>query len=256
MSCIKVGQKILSAFERSHFLNLKGVPIRQVNPKFQFNSPYILDSLPDYLCTSSSLEKLKMLDGKPINGVAKFLDKFGQTEEGFLSAMAKFFKRKPDSVGFSDLEFKMLYKKAFPNVKIPASANYDMFLHLNRLSKEAGSQFDAHGLAKVSISDQLKQLNVLLSQGIKKDKPFCTAPLVAESNIGAAIGTGSGAAYRDGSFIVVSGRNKTLLNDGIEYVIVNDAYYKVVDDLAKKFPNVKFVKADVAPEYFEKIAGN
>jgi len=72
--------------------------------------------------------------------------------------------------------------------------------------------------------------------------------------LGAGLGTSGGHAYRDGSFIIASGKNKTLLDNGIEHVIVNDAYYNVIDDLARKFPNINFVKADVAAEYFEDLA--
>ena len=252
MSFLKVGQKVLKAFGESHCLNLSEVPIKPVKALFEFKNPHILEVLPDHLCTPASVEKLKMLDGKPIGGVVKFLDKFGQSEDDFVTAINKFFKNKLPK-GFSESEFQVLYKKAFPNIKVPIGANEDAFIYLNRLSRETGSQFDAHGVAKVSVTDQLKQLNELLTKGIERNRNFCTAPLVSKVP-GVQLGTAGGHAYRDGSFIIVSGKNKTLTEQGIEHVIVNDAYYNIVDDLTKKFPDVKFVKADVAAEYFENLA--
>lgn len=254
MSFLKVGQKVLKAFGESHCLNLSGVPIKPVKALFEFKNPHILEVLPDHLCTPASVEKLKMLDGKPIGGVVKFLDKFGQSEDDFVTAINKFFRNKLPK-GFSESEFQVLYKKAFPNIKVPSGANEDAFLYLNRLSRETGSQFDAHGIAKLSVGEQLKQLNELLSKGIDKNRAFYTAPLEAKTaGLGAGLGTAGGHAYRDGSFIVVSGKNKTLTEHGIEHVIVNDAYYNIVDDLARKFPDVNFVKADIAAEYFENLA--
>ncbi|MCK7520989.1 MAG: hypothetical protein MZV64_26490 [Ignavibacteriales bacterium] len=112
----------------------------------------------------------------------------------------------------------------------------------------------AHGLAKISVSDQLNQLNTLLSKGIDKNKTFYTAPLaLKDSRAASGFGTGGGHAYRDGSFIVVGPKNGNLSDDGIKYVIVNDAYYNIIDDLSRKFAHVEFIKADVAAERFEQI---
>lgn len=253
MNYLKVGRSVLNAFEQSHCLNLNGIAIKPAKAIFNFNNPYILEALPEHLCSPSSMEAFKILDGKPLGGVTKFLDKFGESENSFINAINKYFN-KNSSKGFSEAELQILYKKAFPNIKVPSGSNEDAFMYLNRLSRESGSQFDAHGLAKDTVTGQLKQLNNLLSTGIDKSRKFYTAPLVAKnSGVGAGLGTSGGHAYRDGSFIIVSGRNKTLLDNGIEHVIVNDAYYNIVDDLVKKFPNTKFVKADVAAEYFENI---
>lgn len=158
------------------------------------------------------------------------------------------------NLGFADDELKNLYLKAFNGIKVPTGVNDDAFLYLNRLDKDIASRFDAHGLAKINVPDQLKQLNNLLSKGIDQSRNFYTAPLAAKTaGVGAGLGTGGGHAYRDGSFIIVSGKNKSIAKDGIDYVIVNDAYYNIIDDLVKKFPQQKFVRADEAIIFFNKM---
>ena len=156
------------------------------------------------------------------------------------------------TLGFNDAELSNLYKKAFPNVKVPTDVNIDAMVFLNDLDIEIASQFDAHGIAKVSVTDQLKQLNSILINGIDSSRDLYTAPLAAPKGVGAGLGTGGGHAYRDGSFIIVSGKGKTLATGGIETVIVNDAYYSIIEDLRQKFPNIKFVKAEDAADFFNR----
>lgn len=171
---------------------------------------------------------------------------------GWKNSLSGSFSHQTDS-GFSQNEIKNLYQKAFNGVKVPSGVNYDAFVYLNNLKPEIASKFDAHGLAKIGVADQLVQLNNLLSKGIDKKRPFYTAPLAVAKDaagIGSGLGTAGGHAYRDGSFIIVSAKNKSLRDDGIKYVIVNDAYYNIIDDLAKKFPAQKFIRADEAVDFF------
>ena len=130
-------------------------------------------------------------------------------------------------------------------------------VYLNLLPNEIGSKFDAHGLAKISVTQQLKDLNKLLTEGIDSSRNFYTAPLTVNSKdaagVGAAMGTASGAAYRDGSFIIVGDKSKLLQDSGIRHVIVNDAYYNIIEDLQKKFQDINFVRADNVVEYFSKL---
>lgn len=257
VNILKVGKTIVKAVERSYPLGLNGVSKIPEKLAFDLHSPQILEALPDHLMTDEGIKLLSLLDGKPLNKVEKFLDACGENLSTFSKAMEKYIKifGKKTSKGFSESEMQALYKKAFPNIKIPTSVNDDAFLHLNRLSKDTGSQFDAHGMTKIGVTDQLKQLNNILTNGIDKTRPFCTAPLVAKNKgLGAGIGTVAGEAYRDGSFILMSGKGKELTKDGIEFVIVNDAYYDIIDDLAAKFPHINFLRADTAAENIEKLA--
>ena len=168
-------------------------------------------------------------------------------------ALLSRYERLSSRGGFRDEEFQMLYKKAFPSGKVPSDINLDAFVFLNDLKPEIGAKFDAHGLAKIGVADQLAQLNNLLTKGIDKNRQFFTAPLAVADDaagIGVGLGTAGGHAYRDGSFIVIAAKDKKLAQDGISYVIVNDAYYNIIDDLAKRFPNQKFIRADKAAEFF------
>ena len=155
--------------------------------------------------------------------------------------------------GFTKEEMSQLYQKAFNGSKVPTGVNYDAFVYLNNLNPQVASRFDAHGLAKIGVADQLAQLNNLLTKGIDKNRQFFTAPLAVADDaagIGAGLGTAGGHAYRDGSFIVVAAKDKKLAQDGISYVIVNDAYYNIIDDLAKRFPDRQFIRADKAADFF------
>ena len=110
---------------------------------------------------------------------------------------------------------------------------------------------------KRQISEQLKELNKLLTNGIDKTKNFFTAPLALPAEViqgaGAGLGTAGGCAYRSGSFILVGEKSKLIEESGIKHVIVNDAYYNIINDLQRRFPEVNFVRADKATEYFTKL---
>ena len=226
---MKIGAAIWNAVKKAYPLSSQGVSRMPNNLKFDLKNPYILEAI-----SEQKLRNFSKFDGKDLQEVCKLLDK---------SSSGK---------GFTDFEIQALYKKAFPNIKIPTGANEDAIIYLSRLSPEVGSKFDAHGLAKLSITDQLKQLNNLLANGIDNTRAFHTAPLAAPKGIGVGIGTG-GHAYYDGSFILVGEKGKLITEDGIKHVIVNDAYYNIIKDLQLKFSDVNFVRADQAVEYFSKL---
>lgn len=123
---------------------------------------------------------------------------------------------------------------------------------------QLGEQFDAYGIAKGSLTEQLTSLSNFLTKGINKKKGFITAPLdvkdeskMLERSI---LETAEKTASKDGCFILVSDKGKRLADDGIKHVVVNAGVYSIFDDLAKRFPNVNFVKADDATNYFTQLA--
>ena len=239
---LKLGLTILKAVKNSYPVLRSGKSAMTKGLKFDLKNPYILEVLPE-----KGLGNLKKFEGKKLNTVCRVLDR-----EDFPALLSRY-ERLSSRGGFRDEEFQMLYKKAFPSGKVPSDINLDAFVFLNDLKPEIGAKFDAHGLAKVSVTYQLKQLNTLLTKGINKDKPFFTAPLSCDPKLGSGLGTGGGHAYRDGSFILVSDSGKSLCTDGIKHVIVNDAYYNIIKDLQLKFSDVNFVRADQAVEYFSKL---
>ena len=243
---LKLGKVIFESAKKAYPILMSGKSSIGKKAIFSLKNPYILEAIPQ-----SKLQKMLIFEGKKLRTVCRILDdndshKIIERYNKILSKQQK---------GFSDSEIVALYKKAFKNngrVPSPNENNLDAMVYLNNLPESIGSKFDAHGLAKVSIPDQLRQLNNLLTNGIDKTRKFYTAPLVGNGGIGAGMGTAS-HAYRDGSFIVVSDKMKLIVNDGIKHVIVNDAYYNIIKDLQTKFPNVNFVRADQAVEYFSKL---
>lgn len=224
---MKLGSVIFNAVKKSYPLSSNGVSRMPKGLKFDLKNPYILEALPE-----GDIAKFSKYDGNDLSDVCNILDKCKK--------------------GFDNGELKALYKKAFPNIKVPSDVNTDAMVYLNGLSESVGSKFDAHGIAKISVTDHLSQLNRLLTDGIDPTRAFHTAPLVGNRISGPGLGT-SGSAYRDGSFILVGDKGQLIEKSGIKHVIVNDAYYSIVNDLQRKFPDVNFVRADNAVEYFNKL---
>ena len=226
--------KYITQLKKSYPVSVNGSAIVPPELKFDITNQYILETLA-YEKTAQYIR----YNGENLKRACKLLDK------------TKINK------GFSESELKDLYKKAFPNIKVPSDINCDAMVYLNSLPDEVGILYDAHGLAKNSVPDQLNQLNELLTKGIDKTKKFFTAPLAVSkeeaAGFGAALGTSGGCALRDGSFIIVSDKSKLLVDSGIKHVIVNDAYYNIIEDLRRKFPEVHFVKAENAVDYFSKL---
>ena len=229
-----LGKVILVGIKKGVPISTNGTQHLPAKIKFSLKNPYILESLPE-----SSLDKFVKLEGKDLKSACEILDS---------STIAK---------GFDKGELKALYRKAFPNIKPPVDVNLDAMVYLNSLSGKIGQKFDAHGMAKGNLSEQLSELNSLLSNGIDKTKNFFTAPLAIPKDliqgVGAGLGTSGGCAYRNGSFILVGEKSKLIEDSGIKHVIVNDAYYKIIDDLQRKFPEVNFVRADKATDYFSRL---
>jgi hypothetical protein len=129
-------------------------------------------------------------------------------------------------------------------------------LTLADIDWKVGERFDAHGIAKISIPNQLEQLITLLEKGIDPKRPFHTAPLEVDPEkktaLGAGFGTAGGTAYKEGSFVILGGPDAKL-KDGIKYVLVNDAYYEAVSALQKAYPDVEFIRADEVPQRLRDI---
>ena len=241
---MSVGKLLMRAVMRGQPYLANGTQFISRNQKFSLSNPYILEALPENMTG-----QLAILEGKKFSTVCRILD-----NPNYSTILQRYEALASKNKGFNELELQNLYRKAFPNIKVPASCNTDAMVFLNEVSPEIGTRFDAHGLSKISVKDQLWQLNDLLTKGIDKSRKFYTAPLAGKAGIGAGLGTGGGHAYRDGSFIITAGKDKSLISDGIENVIVNDAYYPIINELRQKFPKINFVKAGDAVQYFTNLA--
>ena len=168
---MKLGIKLLNAVRRAYPVSAGGKSIVPPKINFSLKNPYVLEALPE-----GKLSELQVFEGKKLKTVSRVLD-----SEDYPQILSRY-KKITSKKGFSDEELQVLYKKAFPNTKVPTDVNYDAFVFLNNLAPEIGSKFDAHGLAKIGVADQLRQLNTLLSKGIDKNKPFYTAPLIVKNS--------------------------------------------------------------------------
>lgn len=229
-----LGTVIFNAVKKGFPLAHNGKTTMPGNLKFSLKNPYILEALPE-----NKIDEFIKFDGQDLKTVCNLLDN------------PKIRK------GFDNGELQALYKKAFPYGKPSPCVNEEGFVYMHQMPGDIGEQFDAHGIAKFTIYDQLKFLNNLLTKGIDKNRRFYSAPLVVPAekaaSLGPATGTAGGHAYYDGSFIIVADKGKSLVDDGIKHVIVNDAYYNIISDLRRKFPDVNFVRADEAVEYFSRL---
>ncbi len=125
--------------------------------------------------------------------------------------------------------------------------NDEMFMEsrIHPIDGVIGKHFDAHGIAKGNFEEQIQTLDNFLKNGINSDKPFYTAPYEIPDDeralLGAAFGTSSGAAYKNGLFVLVGQIDKPIIEGGIKYVAVNVPLYEHIEKLQKAYPNVTFV---------------
>ena len=127
----------------------------------------------------------------------------------------------------------------------------ELMIGRHDIRPEIGKRFQAHGLAKGSMGEQLKFLNTLLAEGIDPKRPFHTLPLrETDENEQAGGAMGAVGPYDSGSFIVISEIDKSM-KEGIAGVLVNEHCYGAIPTLEKHFPGVKFIKAGEAPQAIE-----
>lgn len=132
---------------------------------------------------------------------------------------------------------------------------------LDRMNIE--TPVDAHGIAK---GNHLAYLFDLLDNGVDTSRPFHSAPLFKQvdptfgSGLGPGLGTADGKAYRDGPFIIAAKPGKTLKEDGIGTVLINDLDggggglpVLIQEKLRKMYPNVDFIRYSAAPDYYKSI---
>ena len=105
-----------------------------------------------------------------------------------------------------------------------------------------GANVPAHGMAKAATLGQaVKDLVSLLTGGIDAARTLYYAPLTnPRAGVGAATGTASGVAYRDGPFIITfrEGLTGQPTTDDITGVLVNPANVELVAPLQQMFPDL------------------
>lgn len=155
-------------------------------------------------------------------------------------------------------EFIRNYKPDFSD-SVVASERYEgeaLMLGRRSINPELGRRFQAHGIAKGRITEQLRSFNQLLAKGIDKSKPFYSTPLRMSDEEEASVAGAVGAVgpYDTGSFILVSQLDRQI-SDGIGAVLVNEHYYHAIPTLQQRFPDIKFIKASEVARGLNQLAG-
>ena len=131
---------------------------------------------------------------------------------------------------------------------------------LAEAAKVGGTEYSAHGMAKVGLAGATEALIDLFTKGINPLKgrgKLDTAPLAGGVSVGTTAG---GNAYMEGPFTLVA--NKSIQGaitsvDQIAGVIVNEgiATPEVLDTLRKLFPNIVFESTSNTSKLVEQLNG-
>ena len=161
--------------------------------------------------------------------------------------MEEFESKWKDLLGVPTPEYKPFFNS---RNMMEASIDSEM---LSGWDSYLGSKFEAHGIAKGSLTEQKDSLFALLDNGIS-DKtytaPFCFTPEDAPA-LSAGYGAANGA-YKDGLAIIVSDYKK-FLEDGIKLVLLSDLAETLIPTLQKMYPKVMFSKLSDAQQAFETL---
>lgn len=133
---------------------------------------------------------------------------------------------------------------AHNKMKKEGSLNVNLDFMLNRIDPEIGRRLNAHGISKLSIPEQLNSLLTLLENGVDREKEFHTAPLALRPDDPRGTDSAGGTAFKDGSFIILGNLDALIIDQGIKYVLVNDAYYEAIPKLQSAYPEYMFIRAD------------
>jgi hypothetical protein len=64
---------------------------------------------------------------------------------------------------------------------------------------------------------------------------------------------GASRPFDQGDFILLSEPASTINSAGVKYVLVNEHFYGAIPTLQKRYPNVRFIRADEATEELPEI---
>ncbi|MDV3537896.1 hypothetical protein CMU94_02010 [Elizabethkingia anophelis] len=140
---------------------------------------------------------------------------------------------------------------------------YGMFPKTMKDILNAGLQnrFFAHGMGKSGLGGSLKELLNLFDKGIDKNRGngyLYTAPLEGAGD--ASSGIGAGAAYSNGSFMLISTDPEIKNISQVQGILVNDGlveeYPELLNELKSRFPNLSIDKFSEGLKVANEIDGN
>jgi hypothetical protein len=139
-----------------------------------------------------------------------------------------------------------------PFGEMPYDSKSDMMIGLHQIPDEVGKRFDAHGIAKGLVADQIRSLNQLLTTGIDPHKPFHSMPLKGAESAAAALGAAGPYA---GSFVILGEVDRQLM-DGIRYVLTDPSFETSIPLLAERFPEVDFIPVSSAAQRLQEVSNS
>ncbi|MDV3882902.1 hypothetical protein CMU04_06165 [Elizabethkingia anophelis] len=151
----------------------------------------------------------------------------------------------------SESELEALWRKIYFQNRDGSilTLGYGMFPKTMKDILNSGLQnrFFAHGMGKSGLGGSLKELLNLFDKGIDKNRGngyLYTAPL--EGSGDASSGIGAGAAYSNGSFMLISTDPEIRDISQVEGILVNDGlveeYPELINELKSRFPNLSIDK--------------
>jgi len=127
-----------------------------------------------------------------------------------------------------------------------------LFLESNLRKEHLGSNIDAHGIAKGTLSNQLGSLDNLINNGVDTTKRFHTTSLIDYNGAGAGTGA-AGGAYTHGAFTLLSKPGDSLVDKSgktnIGAVLVNREQEKLISQLREQYKGTNFITHDQVADY-------
>lgn len=126
----------------------------------------------------------------------------------------------------------------------------DLMTYRDDLDPAIGKHFEAHGIAKGTMTEQLRALVRFLTVGIDSTRSFHSMALRLTDEYEEASAGAMGAAgpYTDGGFIVLGHPDQSIRSSGFGAVLVNDHFYPAIPRLQKAFPQFRIIRADQMQE--------
>lgn len=119
-----------------------------------------------------------------------------------------------------------------------------------KIPAEIGRRFEAHGIARGTLGDQVVALDNLLTNGVDPKRGFSTTVLRDPEREFEQY-----HLYDFGGFIVVGPSGGTIERDGIKAVLVNEHFVGALPIFRRRFPHVTFISANDLPSAFQRELG-
>ncbi len=158
--------------------------------------------------------------------------------------------------------FDQIVNAAYTQLKNPdqsALGLHALAFHRSELPTEIGKRFNAHGISKGRLDDQLRSLLNFLDNGAQGSRLYQNL-LKSNTETQTAFAAGASGPYDTGGFIILGQPSPSFetipptIHDpekgtNISAVLVNEPFYQAIPTLQQQYPNTRFIKAqDLEPQ--------